>query len=574
MNHVVSQCAERSRCRIVIHAECSWRRFARGNIELWAKGYGAGVDGDVMLTSLMNFTPSPRIADLAALVGTLDGHFALAARGPGWAFAAVDYVRSIPLAFARCGGQWYIDDQALRLRDSAGLGVRDVDPDAALALGMAGYTIDIATLYRGLQQLAPGELVLLVGDDEPQRHRYYCYRPWRADKPAYDPAKARKALAEMTLAVIDGMMKGIGDRILVVPLSAGRDSRLIVSAARHLGYRNIRTFAYGHPGNHEAKASQAIAERLGIPGRFVPSSIAAMRRYFADGTHASYCAFADTLQSVPFVQDLTPIALLKADGFIPTDAVIANGNSGDYISGAHIVPEMHVVADGLLDDERLKRITTALIKKHFGLWAALQTPDHRARIERQLLGSLARAGATLGDPADDYGLYEYAEFQDRQCKYVISGQRIYEFLGHEWRLPLWDKVYLDFFERIPLAGKVGQRLYADMLDKENWGGVWHDVPVNAKTIRPHWLRPLRFLAKLAHAPLSADAWHRFERRYVQYWMGGAQSAIRPYRVVASDRRGARNAVAWLTEAYLHSHGLSYDGSPLQPDMAPGRQIRA
>ena len=177
--------------------------------------------------------------------------------------------------------------------------------------------------------------------------------------------------------------------------------------------------------------------------------------------------------------------------------------------------------------------------------------------------SISRAGAELADPADDYGIYEYAEFQDRQCKYVITGQRIYEFLGHEWRLPLWDKVYLDLFEAVPLAGKIGQRLYANMLTTENWGGVWRDVPVNAKTIRPHWLRPLRFLAKLALVPLGRSVWHRFERRHFQYWMGGGQSAVRPYRVVAADRRGARNAVAWLSEDYLNGRGLDYAGERLE-----------
>ena len=428
---------------------------------------------------------------------------------------------------------------------------------------MAGYTVDVATFYRGVQQLGPGELVLFAGDAAPQRHRYYCYRPWRADKPAYDPARAQKQLAELTLSLIDKTMKSIGDRILVVPLSAGRDSRLIVSAARHLGYRNIRTFAYGHPGNHEAKASRTIAERLGLPWRFVPSGIGAMRRYFESETHAAYLAFSDTLQSVPFVQDLMQIAALKKDGYIPADAVICNGNSGDYISGAHIVAEMRAPAPHLSAEERLARITGALFKKHFALWTALQTPDNRARIERQLRASLARADATLGDPADDYGLYEYAEFQDRQCKFVITGQRIYEFLGHDWRLPLWDKAYLDFFERIPPAGKIGQKLYADMLVAENWGGVWRDVPVNAKTVRPHWIRPLRLAAKLAHAPLGRDAWHRFERRYFQYWMaGGGQAAIRPYRVVAADRRGGRNAISWLTEDYLAGHNLDYAGGRL------------
>jgi asparagine synthase (glutamine-hydrolysing) len=546
---------------IVIRPEFGWRRVApSGGIELMTKGYGRIEDARALAT-LAELRAAPTVAALSDLLLGLDGHFALAGSGPGWAFAAVDRVRSIPLAWASDTDGWVVDDQAERLRRR--VRAQEPDPGAALALGMAGYTIDAATLFRGIHQLGPGEFVLFSGDAAPQRHRYYCYRPWRADKPAYDPAAARKALAETTLALIDKTMKGIGDRPLVVPLSAGRDSRLIVSAAHHLGYRNIRCFAYGHAGGHEAAASRAIAERLNLPWRFVPVRSRTMRDYFRGETHASYSAFADTLQSAPFVQDLVQVAALKAEGFIPDDAVLCNGNSGDYISGAHIVPEMTVPAPGLSDDERLRRVVAALFKKHFGLWASLQTAANRQRIERQLLASLQRAGATPGDPADDYGLYEYAEFQDRQCKYVITGQRIYEFLGHEWRLPLWDQAYLDFFERIPLAGKARQRLYADMLAAENWGGVWHDVPVNAKTVRPHWLRPVRMLAKLAHAPLGRDAWHRFERRYLQYWMSeGGQSLVAPYRAVARDRRGARHAIAWLTEDYLGRHGMNHAGGPL------------
>ena len=54
---------------------------------------------------------------------------------------------------------------------------------------------------------------------------------------------------------------------------------------------------------------------------------------------------------------------------------------------------------------------------------------------------------------------------------------------------------------------------------------------------------------------------RFERRYLRYWMeNGSQSAIRPYLKVANDKRGARHGVAWLTEAYLQSHGVTVDAT--------------
>jgi asparagine synthase (glutamine-hydrolysing) len=295
-----------------------------------------------------------------------------------------------------------------------------------------------------------------------------------------------------------------------------------------------------------------------------------MRRYYASEAHESYMRFADSLQSAPFIQDLPQIQALKDDGFIPADSVLCNGNSGDYISGAHIIPAMRTDASGLLADARMRRILDSLIGKHFALWRSLLTAQNRERIAALLRRSLERAGAALGAPGDDFGLYEYAEFQDRQCKYVITGQRIYEFLGHEWRLPLWDKAYLDFWETIPLAGKAEQTLYAEMLEGENWGGVWSDLPVNRKTIRPHWIRPLRFAAKVGMAPLGRERWHRLEKQIFQYWMSATgASAIVPYRRAALDRRGARHGVAWLAEDYLMRHGARLPGDRAEAGRGTG-----
>ena len=99
--------------------------------------------------------------------------------------AAVDWIRSTPLAAARIDGRWVIDDQPERLRRRASLDRDDIDFDGALSLGMAGYTIDTGTLYRGLELLVPGELMWFA-DGQAQRHRYYIYRPWRirAQSPA------------------------------------------------------------------------------------------------------------------------------------------------------------------------------------------------------------------------------------------------------------------------------------------------------------------------------------------------------------------------------------------------------
>jgi asparagine synthase (glutamine-hydrolysing) len=555
MNEHAVQVAEQSACEVAFRETDGWRRHRAGSVTVWLKGY-SDFDGAQLAKQFAEPNAAPTPEGIGNVLLASDGHFALAATGPGWAFAAVDWVRSIPLATAKIAEHWLIDDQPERLRQRAGLGAGDIDTDAALSIAMAGYTIDDGSLYRGIHLLVPGEIMWFAGD-RMSRRRYYTYRPWQVR--AANPSSLRGELKERTLAIVERMLGSLNGRTLVVPLSAGRDSRLIVSAARHIGYKNVRCFTYGRADNFEAKASRAIAEKLGYPWAFVPATIARQRRFFEGGAYRRYLDFADSGASVPFVQDMAPLLHLKKNGYVPNDAVIANGNSGDYISGNHILPAMRNAAPNLSEDDRWRRIIESLLAKHFSLWQILSTPAHRARMAALLRKSIERAGGALGDPQADHGLYEYAEFQDRQCKYVITGQRIYEFLGHDWRLPLWENSYLRFWEGVPLAEKAAQALYARMLQNADWGGVWRSIPINRKSVRPRWLIPLRLLAKAAHVPLGANTWHEFERRYLQYWMEATcNPACVPYSRVWRDRRGARNHIAWLAEAYLGLHGVTFD----------------
>ncbi len=540
--------------RLAIEQKVPWRFLYDSNITLAFAGYLFNSSPEKILQTLVAVSSQEPTHHLAGLMAQLDGHFAIAVIAKDWGFAAVDRVRSIPLFYALVKDAWTIDDHADRLRRAAGLGPDDIDADAALTIGMAGYTVGLDTLYRGLEMVGPGECVTFQRMQAPVRRRYYTYRPWLITDASSTVLKKR--LAEVTLRIMEKHLASLNGRPLVIPLSAGNDSRLIASAARHVGYREIRCFAYGRTGSFEAEASRAIAEKLGVPWAFAPLTVRGQRRYFTGRSYSEYLDFSDTCAAVPFVQDMTAHQLLKSTGFIPEDAVIINGNTGDFISGNHIVASLREVPRSLTPDQRHERILSALVDKHFALWGHLRTPVNIARIRNLLTESLNTAGAVLGDPEGDHGIYEYSEFHNRQCKYVITGQRVYEFLGHEWRLPLWDRDYLDFWQSVPLRAKVNQKLYTDMLREENWGGVW-DIPVNRKTIRPLWLVPIRLAAKVAHAPFGANRWHKFEQRIFQYWLDQTcNSACVSYWQAAKDNRGQRISVSWLAEQYLIRHQIA------------------
>lgn len=552
--------AVRSPAVIDLAPEDGWRSLRLDTVAVHLFGHIFDQDDAAVASAIRSARGDPD--RLAAALLDCDGHFALMAQGPGWVLAAVDRVRSTPLLLAPHADPVVVGPRAERVIARAGVdtGPQGIDPAGALALAMAGYTIGGDTLYAGLRQLRAGEAMLWRTGAAPRAIRYHRYAPWLAG--SADPADLAAGLCDLTLAILDKHRRSVAGRTIAVPLSAGMDSRLIVSGLAELGHRDVRCFSYGLPGNHEAVAARGIAARLGYPWTFVPLSVARQRAFFAGDTYRGYLAHADCCSAAPFPQDQLAILDLLASGWLPRDAVVANGNSGDFISGGHIPPALASAASGDAGAADKSRILAIHLDKHYRLWRALDVPANRRVLEPRLSREWDDAGAADGAP---HGLAEFLEFQDRQAKYVISGQRTYEYFGLDWRLPLWDCRYLDFWSGVPLAAKQGQRLYREMLMAADWGGVWRDRPVNAKTVRPGWIVPLRLAAKALHAPLGRDRWHRFERRWLQYWMDTTcASAVVPYRAYVRDCRGHRHGISWHTERYLAGKGLTYDGRPAHP----------
>lgn len=550
------------RAEIQVGPGLGWRMRTVGRATIYTKGYifngSIVIEGEDVSAHLAERLRSwiDGTADDASLLEqlrALGGHFAFVLELGDRLVACVDRIRSVPLLWAVHDGQILIDDRGPRLSDRAGLG-RKIDPDNALAIAMAGYSIGAGTLFAGVRSLRAGE-ALIVDCTGHRTLRWFIYDAWRAQS----MTQPEKRLSEVHRHIIERLATSAAGRVIALPLSAGLDSRMIASGLKECGYRHVHLFSYGRPGNHEANTAKAIAEKLDYSWRFVPFTTAGQRAMFADPDHAKAWADADSGTSVPFEQDWTAIAALRKDGYIPADALVVNGNSGDYISGAHAPASLFDLPASLSAEERRERAVSAVIKKHFRLWETLATPRNDAVLRTLLEHEALEAGATFDETEHPAGHHEFLEYQDRQAKYVVWGERAYEAQGLSWRLPLWDDEIIEFFRRVPLHLKRRQDLYRRVLHDDNWGGVWGNVPVNRKTITPRWIIPVRLLAKAAHLPLGAERWHRFEKRVFYWWMDPLRAmTVVPYTRALLDRRGARHAVSWLAEIYLQQHGFNVD----------------
>ncbi len=535
-----------------------WRRCEAQGLALWFKGYLNGGGAEDLARRLAALP----CEEWAQVVAALDGHFALFAAQSDTALAAVDRIASIPLFYGLDGAAWRVDGNARRL--AAELGAMKINPDAALALAMSGATTGQETLFDGIETLGAGEVVLFAPGREPQRQRLYLYLPRPDEDVSADDPGLRRRLADVTMGIFEKLVASLEGNPVAVPLSAGLDSRLVACALKEFGVENVTCFSYGRRGNFEAEGARKVAAKLGYDWVFVEHTPRQQAAIFFSEECRAFEAFADPLNAIPFHQDFFAVGSLRADGRLPGGTVIVNGQSGDYIAGNHIPPSLCTGAGGDLPEEaRWARITDALMNKHYDLWKALRTPENEARISAMLREEMQTEGGGLGKVENDFALYEMSECLNRQVKYVVAGQRSYEWYGYDWRLPLWDNDFLDFWKTASLAAKAGRRLFRETFAQCTWGGVWGGEWEFAKTITPTWLRPLRLAAKLMHAPLGRARWHRFEKNYFDWVMDEVCNyAVAPYGQVAGDRRGHRNATSWHAERYLVDKGLGFDGLPL------------
>ncbi len=533
--------------KILVEEKLGWRSISRPGGVLWFKGVLFGDEPNELADRL----EAAGVAGVAEVVSAVDGHFALVFVTTGWVVAATDRVGTIPLSYAGVRGDWTIGSNATRV--AAATNCETVDSDAFLSLAMSGYTIGRKALLRGIYPLEPGECVVFKEDGSANRIPYYVYKP-------ISVCADEEALVDVMREVFSRMIESLDGRMVLVPLSAGLDSRLIVSALHELRYDNVKCFSYGQSGNYEARAGEQIAASLGFPWTFVANSPDQQRRTHADGDWVSFIEATDTLQAIPFQQDFYAVGEIKRSSFAPEDAIFINGQSGDFISGNHIPQSLLEPAPHLGLEDSWRRILNAAIDKHFSLWSALKTPANVARVETEIRRDLEGLDLRPDDPACDYALFEGSEYKNRQSKYVVAGQRTYEWFGYEWRLPLWTNDFIEFWRVAPPEQKFGQKLYHETLRRLNWGGVWSDGYWPKQNVVPAWMRPVRFAAKVAHAPFGRGSWRQFEKRFLAWRTDPTSNyAATPYWTVARDKLGHRNAISWVARRYIESKGLTLEG---------------
>jgi asparagine synthase (glutamine-hydrolysing) len=536
---------------INISKDSDWELISNEFVEIYYKGYILdGIWNDIFEAVNTVKISSDAAKTLPSLIGSIRGHFGIIIKTPIWSFAAADKVSTIPVHYYKQDNKVIISNSAVYFEK--GKHLVNVNTESVLEMSMAGYTVNGKTLYNEVFQLTAGEYIFVDSSDF-FKEKYYVYSPWK--NTAQDERALKYKLKDVLLDALKMMLDSVKGREIVVPLSAGYDSRLVVSGLKEVGAENVHCISYGLPGNFESRAAKKIAEKLGYKWTFVPLDLKIQKRVFLSDDFKQYLVYSDNLSNTPVLIDFAAISYLKKNKLITDDAIFVNGNTGDFISGGHISA---YVSSGEVNN--IESMAGLFIHKHYSLWESLKTKNNIKCLNNSIVASANELLKTNNVTNKElWTIFESLEWSGRQSMLVTSTQRSYEYFGFSWRLPLWDPVLMDFWEKIPFQHKVSQNLYKELLVELNWGNVWHDIELNNYSSPRKSISLVRAIIKPFFIFIGKDKWHAFDKKYFSYFMDiTAATAIVPYSKILRDRCGARNRNSWAVGQYLQRKGLSIE----------------
>lgn len=371
---------------------------------------------------------------------------------------AVDRSRSLPLFYTLKNNELIISDSIEPLIEK--LDSVLADDSASVTFLAAGYVTGKKTLIKNICQVQAGEY-LHFNNGKIIQNFYHNFIPesitdYPADKLVNYFIKCTESIGERT-----GKM--LKDKVAVVPLSGGYDSRLVACILKKTGINDVICFTYGRKSNYEIDISRKVAEKLGYKWLYIKYDDELIKDYLDNNLFRDYFKYSANYTSMFFMQEYFALKFLNENKLIPGNSVFVPGHSGDVLAGGHLWQDI---------DEKttLKHLAELIYEKNYVLNKPQKT--FRKILIEDIFQSL------------DSSRFPFAEFQnwelkERHAKFIVNSANIYNFFDYQYIMPLWDLDFLDFFTVLPYRHRKFKNFYNRVL-KEH---IFHPFDLNFESDR-------------------------------------------------------------------------------------------
>ena len=372
-----------------------------GSVKLSSTNTGHREQDNVTFSSSRDFRP-------AGL-----GLWIYADEKPSRAVITTDIARSIPVYYTYVDNKLHVDtrpDQLLQYVSG------EFSPSLTDEYRLAGYVSGRNTRHPDIKQLLPGEKLVYDGDDL-RIEQWYDLR--------FSDQHSRKTIhqaQESFEPAIDALVEYASGRKIIVLLSGGYDSRLILSELVKRGYSDLLALSYGTAGSSEREVARRVAGELGIDFYPIDYSKEAWYDWWESDHRKHLYDICGSIGCIPHIEFGPAIHKLTRSSSIASNAVIVPGHTGDYISGSH-TPDQPI-RDSF---ESTQDTVEYLVERHFKYGSSKKPSNNiHDRIEDQLSIDSAAKSTT-----DYCSAVEWWEWKNRQVKLVIQSLRTIEAGGFD-----------------------------------------------------------------------------------------------------------------------------------------------
>ena len=425
----------------------------KGNLDinlstLWSSADGVSVVGSAYLgdeclqgdSLITYFQAATNLDEFSSLVSSLNGIFSVVVHKEDFRAAAVDITRVYPIFYTYKNAKWYISDNPYSLVSSDS----SISEESLLQFRSLDTVFAGKTLIKDIYQVQVGQKVEFKDNGVSEKHRYFQYNVHSSQLQASDVDSLEKVLK----SAVERLVKRAAGRQVVMPLSAGYDSRIIISLLKESGYKNVLTFTMGKDSKHsECPIAKKVADTLGYPNYSLNTELIYKELDLSD--FEAYVKHLGAFTNFCWLSEYICLKWLQQNSLIDNDAIVVPGHAGDFFAG------MDVTKSLVKENDSVNTLALRL------LYSAFES-DSPIKLLKSIKEQLCNASIS-----GNYSPSLYLDFiyRNRLSVFASNSSRVYTFFGYEVAFPLWDKSFLEVMRRLPLSQLKNCSLYKDCVER-------------------------------------------------------------------------------------------------------------
>lgn len=390
--------------------------------------------------SLANyFSQVQTIGQFTTLLKKLNGIFSVIIANEHFRAAAIDATRIYPVFYSYQKGNWTITDNPYSLITDES----SISPDALHEMRASYAPLQGKTLIDGILQVKPCTAVEFQTTGTVKSDTYFHYN--------IGAAEVQRQEKQQLLSVLENSVKRLicraSGKQIVVPMSAGYDSRIILCLLNEQGYKNVITYTIGsNDSASEVSVASKVARALGYAHFQIDLTKVGDELDFSDFN--DYVMHLGALTNFSWCAEYASVKWLQAKGLLEKDAIFVPGHAGDFFAGSHLSKSL------IGEKSSISALVYGILFNNFEANRGLKTSSIRKEFSAmKQFGSYPPS------------LYNAFVFTNRLTHFIANSARAFTFFGYEVLMPLWDMEFLCLMRALPMEQLHHCALYNESVEQ-------------------------------------------------------------------------------------------------------------